>query len=96
MRVNLVGRSLVSAITHTPASAPFLPVTTPARSEAPGLTAAPFGCAPAGAGAKPAAVANAAAAAPKRKCWKTFEAMLCAPAFRLLLYADGVAAHLIC
>src|SRR5262245_4534475 len=29
MRANLVGRSLVSAITHTPASGPFDPVTTP-------------------------------------------------------------------
>src|SRR2546421_4664655 len=35
MRMNLVGRSWVSAITHTPASGPFGPVTTPAMSEAP-------------------------------------------------------------
>src|SRR6266480_2422236 len=32
MRTNFVGRSWVSAITHTPASGPFGPVTTPAMS----------------------------------------------------------------
>src|SRR5262252_9771994 len=35
-----VGRSVVSAITHTPASGPFGPVTTPPMSVAPTLTAA--------------------------------------------------------
>src|SRR5436190_1889729 len=35
MRTNLVGRSLVSAITHTPASGPFGPVTTPPISSEP-------------------------------------------------------------
>src|SRR5438552_7420909 len=35
MRTNLVGRSCVSAITHTPASGPFGPVTTPAMSAGP-------------------------------------------------------------
>src|SRR5262245_34773375 len=38
MRANLVGRSLVSAITHTPASGPFDPVTTPPMSVAPTVT----------------------------------------------------------
>src|SRR6188508_1906749 len=32
MRVNLVGRSVVSAMTHTPASGPLAPVTTPPMS----------------------------------------------------------------
>src|SRR2546421_8707309 len=35
MRTNFVGRSWVSAITHTPASGPFGPVTTPAMSVGP-------------------------------------------------------------
>src|SRR2546430_12888777 len=35
MRTNFVGRWWVSAITHTPASGPFGPVTTPAMSAAP-------------------------------------------------------------
>src|SRR5213080_3939309 len=35
MRTNFVGRSWVSAITHTPASGPFGPVTAPAMSAAP-------------------------------------------------------------
>src|SRR5580692_2870894 len=39
---NLVGRSLVSAITHTPASGPFELATTPAMSAFPTLTAAAF------------------------------------------------------
>src|SRR3970040_2173063 len=32
MRANFVGRSVVSAITHTPASGPFGPLTTPLMS----------------------------------------------------------------
>src|SRR5882724_3544618 len=40
-----VGRSFVSAITHTPASGPFAPVTTPPMSLASTRTAAPAGCA---------------------------------------------------
>src|SRR6185369_3582700 len=35
---NLVGRSVVSAITQTPASGPFGPLTTPPRSPSPTLT----------------------------------------------------------
>src|SRR5215218_1133221 len=39
MRTNFVGRSFVSAITHTPASGPFGPVTTPPMSVGPTSTA---------------------------------------------------------
>src|SRR6267142_329827 len=48
---NFVGRSVVSAITQTPASGPLAPVTTPPRSPAPIVTAAlfPWACAPDGA-----------------------------------------------
>src|SRR6266705_4204387 len=41
---NFVGRSLVSAITHTPASGPFELVTTPPMSSASIATAAPLLC----------------------------------------------------
>src|SRR5215471_3069190 len=41
MRANLVGRSLVSAITHTPASGPFGPLTTPPMSSASIATVSP-------------------------------------------------------
>src|SRR5207247_6791822 len=41
---NLVGRSLVSAITHTPASGPFGPVTTPPMSSGSMRTASPLCC----------------------------------------------------
>src|SRR5688572_17653438 len=40
MRTNFVGRSFVSAMTHTPASGPFGPVTTPPMSSGPTFTAA--------------------------------------------------------
>src|SRR3989440_12195750 len=39
MRTNFVGRSWVSAITHTPASGPFGPVTAPAMSAGAVVTA---------------------------------------------------------
>src|SRR5215831_3670115 len=45
MRANFVGRSSVSAMTHTPASRPFALVTVPPRSVGPTLTPPP-GCAP--------------------------------------------------
>src|SRR5215210_2165720 len=40
MRTNFVGRSFVSAITHTPASGPRGPVTTPPMSSGPTFTEA--------------------------------------------------------
>src|SRR3954451_20843111 len=58
-----VGRSLVSAITQTPASAPFGLVTTPPRSLSPTLTpAGADGCAFTGAGGAPTSAASAIAA----------------------------------
>src|SRR5262249_7910954 len=56
-----VGRSFVSAITHTPASGPFGLVTTPPRSLSPMLTPAGAGCcAWTCAGGAPSSTANAA------------------------------------
>src|SRR5918992_682241 len=45
MRANLVGRSVVSAITQTPASAPFALVTTPPMSSL-SMRTAPLLCSP--------------------------------------------------
>src|ERR1700736_1946247 len=61
----LVGRSVVSAITHTPASGPFGPRTTPPMSVAPMLTAGALCWAPTDVGAGPSASARASAAAPR-------------------------------
>src|SRR6476646_5193091 len=48
---NFVGRSVVSAITHTPASGPLALVTTPPRSDEPMLTpGGALDCAESGAG----------------------------------------------
>src|SRR5262249_45966626 len=57
---NFVGRSVVSAITHTPASGPLGPRTTPPRSLSPTVTAAP--CCAWASGAKTASARPIAAA----------------------------------
>src|SRR5215813_6920838 len=67
----LVGRSVVSAITHTPASGPFGPRTTPPISVAPTLTVAGC-CATTVVGATPNARAMATAATPKYKLFCVF------------------------
>src|SRR5581483_2796658 len=61
MRANLVGRSVVSAITQTPASGPLAPLTTPPMSFSPTLSDAARCCCWASAGA-PNASASAAMA----------------------------------
>src|SRR5258707_173643 len=72
---NLVGRSVVSAITQTPASGPVLPVTTPPRSVAPTVTAALLGCAVAAHGASVAAAIRHDAEAATVKLFIIFEAI---------------------
>ncbi|TMQ26806.1 MAG: hypothetical protein E6K82_03295 [Candidatus Rokuibacteriota bacterium] len=60
---NLVARSVVSAITHTPASGPFGPVTTPPMSSLSMGTAPPAACCAPSSSAEPThttAIANAA------------------------------------
>src|SRR6185312_6588077 len=93
--VKRVGRSVVSAITQTPASRPLRPATTPPISAAPILTpGALFAAALAPAGANAAAI-TAAAPAPNCRCLRLLKD-IAAPHRRGSdgsVYADGAAAQ---
>src|SRR6516162_375888 len=104
MRAKRVGRSLVSAITQTPASGPFGPVTTPPISVAPILTpgGACWADSCAGAAASKAAASTIGAAfrrnlplilmvnAPLHRCSIGMPAIEAGPFVARLIAQDGV------
>src|SRR5262245_61961844 len=79
MRANLVGRSLVSAITHTPASGPLVPVTTPPMSLAPTVT---VGC---------CALAGVAATRPNNSSIQSLNVMEVLPRMKAFWQAEWLA-----